>query len=66
MSGEATPKGAVSTFGKMYRQVFKKAKIAGTSHMFRHMFSVVVDLGLRTKFEGTPDAIQSGVSSTGA
>ena len=25
---------------KMYRQVFKKAGIAGTSHVFRHTFSV--------------------------
>jgi integrase/recombinase XerD len=40
MSGEATPKGAVSTFDKMYRQVFKAAGIEGTSHMFRHTFSV--------------------------
>lgn len=36
MSGEATPKGAVSTFDKMYRQVFKAAQVNGTSHMFRH------------------------------
>lgn len=40
ISGEATPKGAVSTIDKMYRQVFKKAGILGTSHMFRHTFSV--------------------------
>jgi integrase/recombinase XerD len=40
ISGEATTKGAVSTIDKMYRQVFKKAGIAGTSHMFRHTFSV--------------------------
>jgi integrase/recombinase XerD len=40
VSGEATPKGAVSTFDKMYRQVFKRAGIDGTSHMFRHTFSV--------------------------
>jgi integrase/recombinase XerD len=40
ISGEATPKGAVSTFDKMYRQVFKKAGVDGTSHMFRHTFSV--------------------------
>lgn len=40
MSGEATTKGAVSTFDKMYRQVFKAAQIDGTSHMFRHTFSV--------------------------
>jgi hypothetical protein len=40
ISGEATPKGAVSTFDKMYRRVFKAAGIAGTSHMFRHTFSV--------------------------
>jgi len=40
ISGEATPKGAVSTFDKMYRIVFKAAGIDGTSHMFRHTFSV--------------------------
>lgn len=40
ISGEATPKGAVSTFDKMYRQVFKAAGVQGTSHMFRHTFSV--------------------------
>jgi Phage integrase family len=40
ISGEATPKGAVSTFDKMYRQVFKAAGIDGTSHMLRHTFSV--------------------------
>ena len=40
ISGEATPKGAVSTFDKMYRQVFKAAGVDGTSHMFRHTFSV--------------------------
>ena len=40
VSGEATQKGAVSTIDKMYRQVFKTAKIEGTSHMFRHTFSV--------------------------
>lgn len=40
VSGEATPKGAVSTFDKMYRQVFKAAGIDGTSHMLRHTFSV--------------------------
>jgi integrase/recombinase XerD len=40
VSGEATPKGAVSTFDKMYRQVFTAAGIAGSSHMFRHTFSV--------------------------
>jgi hypothetical protein len=27
ISGEATPKGGVSPFDKMYRQVFKKAKV---------------------------------------
>jgi integrase/recombinase XerD len=40
ISGEATPKGAVSTMDKMYRHVFKTAEIDGTSHMFRHTFSV--------------------------
>lgn len=40
VTGEATPKGAVSTFDKMYRQVFKKAGVEGGSHMFRHTFSV--------------------------
>jgi len=40
ISGEATTKGAVSTIDKMYRQVFQKAGIDGTSHMFRHTFSV--------------------------
>lgn len=40
ISGEATTKGAVSTIDKMYRQVFEKAGIDGTSHMFRHTFSV--------------------------
>jgi site-specific recombinase XerD len=40
VSGDATPKGAVSTFDKMYRQVFKAAGVDGTSHMFRHTFSV--------------------------
>ena len=40
ITGEATTKGAVSTMDKMYRQVFRTAGIAGTSHMFRHTFSV--------------------------
>jgi integrase/recombinase XerC len=40
ISGEATPKGAVSTVDKMYRQVFQKAGVDGTSHMFRHTFAV--------------------------
>lgn len=40
ISGEATTKGAVSTVDKMYRQVFEKAGVKGTSHMFRHTFSV--------------------------
>jgi integrase/recombinase XerD len=40
ISGEATTKGAVSTIDKIYRQVFHKAGIDGTSHMFRHTFSV--------------------------
>jgi len=40
ITGEATPKGAVSTMDKMYRRVFQRAGIDGTSHMFRHTFSV--------------------------
>ncbi len=40
ISGEATSKGAVSTFDKMYRQVFQAAGVDGTSHMLRHTFSV--------------------------
>jgi integrase/recombinase XerD len=40
ITGEATTKGAVSTFDKMYRHVFNAADIEGTSHMFRHTFSV--------------------------
>jgi integrase/recombinase XerD len=40
ISGEATPKSAVSIYDKMYRKVFQTAKIDGTSHMFRHTFSV--------------------------
>ena len=40
ISGAATPKGAVSTFDKMYRQVFRAAGVDGTSHMLRHTFSV--------------------------
>lgn len=40
ISGEATTKGAVSTVDKMYRNVFEKAGVAGTSHMFRHTFAV--------------------------
>ncbi len=39
-SGEAKPSGALSTFHKRYRKVFKLAGIEGTSHMFRHTFSV--------------------------
>src|ERR1019366_4436385 len=39
-SGTATPKGAVSTFDKMYRRVFKAAGVDGSSHEFRHTFSV--------------------------
>ena len=39
VSGEATPKGAVSTFDKMYRQVFTAAGVEGGSHQLRHMFS---------------------------
>jgi site-specific recombinase XerD len=40
MTGAASPKGAVSTIDKMYRQVFEKAGVEGTSHMFRHTFAV--------------------------
>jgi site-specific recombinase XerD len=43
VSGEATPKGAVSTFDKMYRQVFTKAGIkkpGQLSHTLRHTFAV--------------------------
>lgn len=40
ISGDATPKGAVSTFDKMYRQVFTAAGVEGGSHQLRHMFSV--------------------------
>lgn len=40
VTGGATPKGAVSTFDKMYRRVFKVAGVEGTSHMLRHTFSV--------------------------
>jgi site-specific recombinase XerD len=40
ISGEATHEGAVSTFHKMYARVFKAAGVEGTSHMFRHTFSV--------------------------
>jgi integrase/recombinase XerD len=39
-SGEAKPSGALSTFHKRYRKIFKLAGIVGTSHMFRHTFSV--------------------------
>lgn len=42
-TGEATPKSAVSYFDKLYRKVFKQAKIPtdGTlSHRFRHTFAV--------------------------
>jgi integrase len=39
-SGAAKPSGALSTFHKRYRKVFKLAGIEGTSHMFRHTFSV--------------------------
>ena len=39
-SGEAKPSGALSTFHKRYHKIFKLAKIEGTSHMFRHTFSV--------------------------
>ncbi len=43
ISGEATPKGAVSTFDKMYRQVFETAGIkkpGQLSHTLRHTFAV--------------------------
>lgn len=40
VTGGATPKGAVSTFDKMYRRVFEVAGVEGTSHMLRHTFSV--------------------------
>jgi integrase/recombinase XerD len=40
ISGEATPKGAVSTFDKLYRRVFNAAGVDGSSHEFRHTFSV--------------------------
>jgi len=40
VSGEATPKGAVSTFDKLYRRVFKAAGVDGSSHELRHTFSV--------------------------
>ena len=41
ITGEATPKGAVSTFDKMYRQVFKAAGFPGRRRMSsRHTFSV--------------------------
>jgi integrase/recombinase XerD len=39
-SGEAKPSGALSTFHKRYRKIFKLAGVVGTSHMFRHTFSV--------------------------
>src|SRR5215471_6277479 len=39
-SGEAKPSGALSTFHTRYRKIFKLAGIEGTSHMFRHTFSV--------------------------
>ena len=40
ISGEATPKGAVRTFDKMYRQEFTAAGVEGGSHQLRHTFSV--------------------------
>ncbi len=40
ITGDATPKGAVSVIDKQYRRVFRKAGIPGTSHMFRHTFSI--------------------------
>jgi len=43
ISGEATPKGAVSVFDKMYRTVFEKAGIkrdGQLSHTLRHTFAV--------------------------
>ena len=39
-SGEAKPSGALSTFHKRYRKIFKLAGVDSTSHMFRHTFSV--------------------------
>jgi site-specific recombinase XerD len=39
-SGEAKPSGALSTFHKRYRKIFKLVGIEATSHMFRHTFSV--------------------------
>jgi integrase/recombinase XerD len=39
--GEAKPSGALSTFHKRYRKVFKLAGVEGAhTHMFRHTFSV--------------------------
>jgi integrase len=43
ISGEATPKGAVSTFDKQYRKAFTKAGIkpdGQLSHTLRHTFAV--------------------------
>jgi site-specific recombinase XerD len=43
ISGEATPKGAVSPFDKLYRRAFKKAGIkkpGQLSHTLRHTFAV--------------------------
>lgn len=40
ITGDATPKGAVSMIDKQYRKVFSKAGVQGSSHMFRHTFSV--------------------------
>ena len=39
-SGAAKPSGALSTFHKRYRKIFKLAGVEGTTHMFRHTFSV--------------------------
>lgn len=38
--GDAKPSGALSTFHKRYKKIFKLAGINGTTHMFRHTFSV--------------------------
>jgi len=40
VSGEATPKSAAGLFDKLYRQVFRAKRVDGSSHLFRHTFSV--------------------------
>jgi integrase len=40
VSGAAKPSGALSTFHKRYKKVFKLAGVQGTTHMFRHTFAV--------------------------